>query len=317
MAKQGGEDIEAFTDKIISKECLLKLINSANKMMSEYGHTCIVTLLEEVKSHRVIPKIIEELSSKNPGLRQKIVEYIQIILSSYDKNIIEKYQPLIEGAIITAISDANKDVRQITRKNFQLYSDFYPAKADKMFSNFDLSIQKALIDEGLVDSRLSPQRKSYTSLNINSAKQNQRPSSSMSGKILSRKPDSNIDPTELHKTTSTTYTFTSDKIESADLPKRNTKKQPESAKFPSKSPWSEKSPAKAKALDFSSFHNTSTNRNINENDKSRNIDISPRANDTKNIQTTDLSNSRANSKGRRSTTPKRNTLLSSKVNTGN
>lgn len=297
---------------MISKECLLKLINSANKMMSEYGHACVITLLEEVKSYRVVPKILEELGSKNAALRQKISEYLLIILSSYDKNVIEKYQSVIEGAITTTISDANKEVRQTMRKNFQLYSEFYSNRADKMFSNFDLSIQKALIDEGLVDSKLSPQRNSYTNLMTQSAKIGQRPSASMSGKVVNPKTESNVDPMELHRTNSTTYTYTSD---NADALKGNSKKQPESAKLPTKSPWSDKSPVKSKALDLSSLHNTSyNNKTLNDNDRSRNIDMSPRGSEPKSSQINGRrSYSRANSKGRRSTTPTRATVQPSKV----
>jgi len=160
-AKQSGEILENFCDKIITKECLLKTVNSANRLTSEQGHACIATLLQEVRSPRIIPKIIEESTSKNASLRQKIAEYIQIIITSYERHVIEKYQTILEGAITLAISDANKDVRQITRKTFQSYIELYPSKADKMLSNFDLSVQKALIDEGIIEGSISPLKKPH------------------------------------------------------------------------------------------------------------------------------------------------------------
>ena len=67
-AEYGQEDIENFCDKLLSKQCLLKLVNSATKILAENGHECVITLLRYVKAPKVIPKIIEEMSSKNTAL---------------------------------------------------------------------------------------------------------------------------------------------------------------------------------------------------------------------------------------------------------
>ena len=294
-----------FCDKIITKECLLKLINTANKIMAENGHMCMITLLEEVKSHKVIPKIIEELSSKNPSLRQKIAEYLNIIVSSYDKSIIEKYQNIIEGAITTAISDANKDVRQTTRKTFHAYTELFPVKGDKMLSNFDLSIQKALIDDGIVDSSFSPLKKSGGL--TPPPKSSQRPSSAASGKALNKKAEASNGTGDLQKTYSTAYTFDSEKVNSAGIPKKPLK-EPTSAKSAAKSiPTGEKSGTNSKNGESStSRFSSAVNKSLKEGgEKVKTANSSPRMNPNKSFNAGQADVERPESRGGRSHTPKR------------
>lgn len=304
-AKKGGESLEAFCDKIITKECLLKLINTANKLMADNGHMCMITLLEEVKSHKVIPKIIEELSSKNPSLRQKIAEYLNIIVSSYEKNIIEKYQTLIEGAITTAISDANKDVRQTTRKTFHAYTELFPARGDKMLSNFDLSIQKALIDDGIVDSSFSPLKKSGGI--TPPPKSSQRPSSAASGKQKKAEPANN-GQTDMQKTYSTAYTFDSEKVQSAGIPKKPLK-EPTSAKSAARStPTGEKSGTNSKtgeSTTTTSRFSNAVNKSLKEGgEKVKTAGSSPITNMNKSFNA-GQTEERPESRGGRSHTPKR------------
>lgn len=131
--------------------------------MADQGHSCLLVLLEEVKSHRAIPRIIDELNSKNGAMRQRIAEYIFVILKCYDASIIEKYQTILEGAISTTLQDANKEVRQLARKSFQTYSELYRERADRMFAKFDAAVQKALTDEYYTEPKLSPLKKTAAS----------------------------------------------------------------------------------------------------------------------------------------------------------
>lgn len=302
-AKKAGESLDVFCDKIITKECLLKLINTANKLMADNGHMCMITLLEEVKSHKVIPKIIEELSSKNPSLRQKIAEYLNIIVSSYDKTIIEKYQNIIEGAITTAISDANKDVRQTTRKTFHAYTELFPTRGDKMLSNFDLSIQKALIDDGIVDSSFSPLKKSGGI--TPPLKSSQRPSSAASGKAL-KKADTINGQGDMQKTYSTAYTFDSEKVNSAGIPKKPLK-EPTSAKSANKStPTGGDKSGTSKNGESTSRFSSAVIKSLKEGgEKVKTANSSPRMNPNKSFNAGQGDVERPESRGGRSHTPKR------------
>lgn len=141
------DKLESLCDKLINKEGLIKLINSANKVISENGNECILTLLENVKCPKVIPRIIDEFSNKNTALRQKVALYLKLIMESYPDSVIEKNATGIENAINLAIADANKDVRQLTRQSFLIYQERFPTRANKLQGKFENSVQKALVEE--------------------------------------------------------------------------------------------------------------------------------------------------------------------------
>jgi len=309
-AKLGGESLETFCDKIVSKECLLKLVNSANKITAEQGHACIIALLEEVKSYRIVPKIIDELSSKNASLRVKIAEYLYIILRSYDQSIIEKYQMIIEGAITGAIGDANKDVRLIMRKSFQIYNELYPARADRMFANYDSSVQKALMEDGVVENKaLSPKKKPYANMLLSQpSKGNQRPASAMSGKVGNKKEEVHNERPENAKTFSTAYTYSSEKFDALDITKKMLKTAG-SAKLGSSSKLSDASP-KIRGSDVIASRNRTRDARA-ENNKTP--DASPKIAKIRSFQTIDNNqntnsmqfSSKIGAGGRRSPSPRK------------
>ena len=132
-------------------------------------------LLRNAKTPKVIPKIVEEASSKSVAVRQKISQYLYIFVELFEEPILEKYMNILEEAITSLIADANKEVRQVTRQTFGMYADKFPSRAAKMFPAFDPSVQKTLVDEGLVDP--SAYMKKALSINTKEGKSTQRPSS--------------------------------------------------------------------------------------------------------------------------------------------
>jgi len=148
-AKVAQEKLDSFCDKLLNRDGLLKLINSGNKVNAENGHECIVTMLEYVKCPKVIPRIIDELGSKNTAVRQKIATYLKLIMDVYPENILDKNLALIETAITAAIADASKEVRQITRQTFLIFAERYPSRSPKLYAKFDTAVQKALQEEAL------------------------------------------------------------------------------------------------------------------------------------------------------------------------
>ena len=44
----------------MTKEGLLKVINNGNKLIAENGHDIILSIIKNVRSIKIIPKIIEE-----------------------------------------------------------------------------------------------------------------------------------------------------------------------------------------------------------------------------------------------------------------
>ena len=149
------DKIDILCERLISKECFFKVINSGIKVISENGHECILCLIENVQNIKIIPKIIDEITSKNQIVRNKISQYLNKILEIYHISILDRYQNAFEIAMVNTISDANKDTRMIMRQCFKLYAQKFPAKIERLVIKFDISVQKALIDEGIINHDLS------------------------------------------------------------------------------------------------------------------------------------------------------------------
>ena len=147
IAETGGETMEAFAERLVNKESLIKLISNANKVLAEQGHSCMLSLIENVRSPKIIQRVVEEFNSKNPFVRSKISQYITKILQIYPENVIEKYANLFESAILSGISDASQDTRAQTRKSYKIFSEICPTRAEKLYSRFDGSVHKMLNEQ--------------------------------------------------------------------------------------------------------------------------------------------------------------------------
>lgn len=141
------EKLEAISDKLMNKDALIKLISNANKILSEVGHQCVCSLIENVKSPKFIPKIFEEISSKSSTLRSKLSFYLDLILKNYPSNILEKNISILEPMIEKLVCDANKETRTYARQAFLEYQAMFPNKAQKLYMKFDNPTQKALNDD--------------------------------------------------------------------------------------------------------------------------------------------------------------------------
>ena len=137
----------SISDKLMNRDALIKLISNANKILSEVGHQCVCSLIENVKSAKFIQKLYDEINSKNISLRSKCALYMDLILKNYPTNILEKNTAIIEPMIEKLVCDANKETRNSARQAFYEYQSLFPNKANKLFSKFDNATQKVLNEE--------------------------------------------------------------------------------------------------------------------------------------------------------------------------
>ena len=147
MAEIFGNEIEILAEKLIQKDSLLKLINCATKLMSDAGHKCIFSIIQSVISHKFIPKICEELSSKNPLIRIKCSSYLLCFMKYYPKNFLEKHIEKIESSIKICLNDANKETRINGRKCFGLLKEIFPTLSEKLMKKLDFVTQKYIYED--------------------------------------------------------------------------------------------------------------------------------------------------------------------------
>ena len=149
------ENLESLANKLMTKESLLKLANSAVKILAENGHSAILAVLENCPSVKYIPKICDELSSKNPLMKIKCSFYLLHMINFFPIKFIEKQSEIMENAMILSINDANKETRSNGRKCFICYQEKFPLRSEKIFNKFDQITQKYILEESVQESDLT------------------------------------------------------------------------------------------------------------------------------------------------------------------
>ena len=139
FAEALGEHFEPFLCKYINGAVLLKLLNSGNKLIAETANQCIVNLLFTVQSARVIPKLLDEMKSKNPLVRTRIAHFFYLIVTNYRPSLLEKHMQLLEEFLSVSIKDACAEARARARRCFHAFKEIMPHRAAHLFNLFDLN----------------------------------------------------------------------------------------------------------------------------------------------------------------------------------
>ena len=143
-----GDSFELCAERL--SDVLYRLINSGNKILAESGSDCYIEIIKSVVTWRLIPKTLEQFSCKNANIRIKACMFLQTMLELYPIEVFEYaannkagFLEKLESGLKIAVHDASSDTRAIARKAFLGYRNFFPARANKLFSTFDSSIQRA------------------------------------------------------------------------------------------------------------------------------------------------------------------------------
>ena len=143
-AKTLGDQFELSSLFLTSSSVLFKLIASANRVICEGGSQCLEAIVNYVNSSKLIAKIIEQSSNKNPIVRLRAAQNILYILSNYEQNLLEKNLQSIENFIHSSLHDSTPDVRNSGKKIYLAFMRIYPSRAQTILIKFDNPIQKAV-----------------------------------------------------------------------------------------------------------------------------------------------------------------------------
>ena len=80
----------------------------------------------------MIPVICEPvLQSKSAMCRRRCMEYIELIFTVWELNLITKNLSSLEACIKSGINDADSETRIFSRQTFWLYHEFFTKNAEK------------------------------------------------------------------------------------------------------------------------------------------------------------------------------------------
>ena len=84
-------EVQAY-QTFLTEQSLFKLMESANNMMIEHAHACVLSILYNTISARLIKNILKQAKkNKHQIVRLKCTEYMLIILQLHPKAVLEKY----------------------------------------------------------------------------------------------------------------------------------------------------------------------------------------------------------------------------------
>ncbi|XP_027059077.1 CLIP-associating protein 1-A-like isoform X6 [Pocillopora damicornis] len=123
---------------------LINLITNSAKIMATSGHACISFILKNTHSHRLIPVITNNMTSKSSIIRRRCCEYVDLFLTHWETPTIKSRVSEIEEAIRKGISDADPEARAGMRRAFWHYHEHFRDRAESLLKSFDASKQKQL-----------------------------------------------------------------------------------------------------------------------------------------------------------------------------
>jgi len=124
---------------------LLKLLIVTIKIIVEYGHNALCSIIKNVRPTFWFPLILEGLSHNHQNIRQRCAEYTAMILAkTNDTTELEVHIELLMDAIIKGLQDANEQARIASRKAFIRFEVLWKTHSETLFAKFDPTIQKRI-----------------------------------------------------------------------------------------------------------------------------------------------------------------------------
>lgn len=98
LAQNLGNDFEVLALKLITKEALIKVLHSGNKMLAEFAHHAVLGILNHVCVPKLIQKLQSEmLNSKSPIVHAKLSQYLFVLVSIYPyEGVLDKNTKVVD-----------------------------------------------------------------------------------------------------------------------------------------------------------------------------------------------------------------------------
>ncbi|XP_063217676.1 CLIP-associating protein 1-A isoform X5 [Bacillus rossius redtenbacheri] len=134
--------LDKFAEAVLPN--LINLIQNSAKVMASAGLVTVRFLIRYTHSHRMIPIITQNLSSKSKDIRRAVCEFLEQLLSSWSTHSLERHCALLQEAIKKGIADADLEARLSARKAYWSFRSHFPDQAEALLNSLDVSYKRAL-----------------------------------------------------------------------------------------------------------------------------------------------------------------------------
>ncbi|CAK9304893.1 unnamed protein product [Gordionus sp. m RMFG-2023] len=126
---------------------LICLMPNSVKIMSTSVMVAMKFILKHVHSNKLIPVLVQNMSSKNREIRKNLCDFLAHILHTWDTSVLEKHSGIIQEAIKKGLQDADSDARASSRKAYWGFADHFKEQAEILIQSLDSGKQKMLRGE--------------------------------------------------------------------------------------------------------------------------------------------------------------------------
>ncbi|KAK0134179.1 CLIP-associating protein 1 [Merluccius polli] len=130
---------------------LLNLVPNSAKVMATSGMAAIRLILRvhtqgfrHTHYARLILIITSNCTSKSVAVRRRCYEFLELMLSEWPTNTLERHVAVLTETIRKGIHDADSEARSIARKCYWGFHGHYSREAEHLFQALESSYQKAL-----------------------------------------------------------------------------------------------------------------------------------------------------------------------------
>lgn len=141
------KDFEPIADKLFHANYFYKLLACQNRVIADNIHNCMISVLSNVQSGKLLVKIYEQHKTKSNQVRIRVCQQMYFCITNYDYELLEKHFDVIESLIIKLSPDATSDVRQQARKIYFKYVELNPDSEEGLLNVLEHNVIKQLKDD--------------------------------------------------------------------------------------------------------------------------------------------------------------------------
>lgn len=130
---------------------LFNLTQNSAKIMSTSAGVAIRFIIQNTQSSKFIPIIHDNLNSKSKEIRRNCCDFLNHLLRTWSKTVLEKNIKLLQEDIKKGLNDADPEARSFSRKAFWMLDYHFKEKANQLFFSLDSNKRRLLENEKMAD----------------------------------------------------------------------------------------------------------------------------------------------------------------------
>ena len=130
---------------------LFNLTQCSTKIMSSSASVAIRFIIQNTHSGKFISIINQNLNSKSKEIRRYCCDFLNQLLRTWSRPILERHTPMLIDNIKKGLNDADPEARSYSRKAFWMFDYHFKEKANQLIATLDPNKRRLLENEKMAD----------------------------------------------------------------------------------------------------------------------------------------------------------------------